>query len=78
MTLTLEIPESVADRLKLLPAGEVNTFAVAAIAERLSLPPDEEVSLVRESLEQVKEGKIRPASLFFQEHRERFPEPQDK
>ena len=69
MTLTLEIPESVAIRLRLLPADKVSPFAVAAIAESLSLPQADEMTEVRTALEQVKAGKTRPAAQFFEAHR---------
>ena len=75
MTLTLELPESVATRLRLLPAEEVSPFAIAAIAEGLSLPQEDEVTSVRRALEQVKSGQMRSAAQFFAQHREHFPEP---
>ena len=74
MTLTVELPQSVADRLKMIPDDEVNLYAVAVIAESLSLPQDDEVVAVRQALKSVAERRTRPAAEFFAEHRKRFPD----
>ncbi len=75
MTLTIELPQAVADRLSQLPENEINPFAVTAIAESLGFPQGDEVSSVRRGLSQAKAGSIRPASEFFAAHRAKYPEP---